>query len=147
MAKHPSTPPTDLNAVMSFVANRTVEPEPAAKPEPAEPAAAPAPSEPTQVVAESQPKGKKTTPEVAPASADGQAYAEAFLKPVRERKTKAIYVTEELHGALSVLTQDAGVGLADLLINITSHHFEMYKPAIRQYLADQEKLKKKKLPF
>ncbi|AMJ63997.1 hypothetical protein AXW84_00080 (plasmid) [Hymenobacter sp. PAMC 26628] len=70
-----------------------------------------------------------------------------FLKPVRTRKTKAIYVDEDLHTALSTLTQAGGVGLADLLINIANHHFDTFRPAIRQFLNDQEKLKKKKLPY
>lgn len=74
-------------------------------------------------------------------------YAGTFLKPVRTRKTRAIYVDEPLHKALTVLTQVAGVGLADLLINIANDHFETHRPAIRQYMSDQEKLRKKELPY
>lgn len=74
-------------------------------------------------------------------------YANAFLKPVRTRKNRSIYVDDALHKALSVLTQVAGIGLADLLINISNDHFERYRPAIQKYMSDQEKLRKKELPY
>lgn len=147
-----ASPAADLANVMSFVANRTPEPAPAPAAEPvpapvAEPvlaaqAAFATPAEPEQVADSQAATGKK---EVAPL--DIVDYASMFLKPVRTRKTKAIYVDEDLHTALSTLTQAGGVGLADLLINIANHHFDTFRPAIRQYLNDQDKLKKKKLPY
>lgn len=148
-----AAPITDLASAMSFVASRTPaaapaapavasEPTPTVAAEPT-PSAAPAASPAPEPVADNEPIGGKK--EAAPP--ETFAYADAFLKPVRARKTKAIYVDEDLHTALSTLTQAGGVGLADLLINIANHHFETFRPAIRQFLNDQEKLKKKKLPY
>ncbi|RZJ93954.1 MAG: DUF3408 domain-containing protein [Hymenobacter sp.] len=164
--KNPTAPAVDLANAMNFVATRNtappvapapapaaapdptptvaVEPTPVAAVEPVPdpiPAAAPSP-EPEPVVDSQLTTGKK---EATPT--ESFDYAGVFLKPVRSRKTKAIYVDEDLHTALSTLTQAGGVGLADLLINIANHHFDTFRPAIRQFLNDQEKLKKKKLPY
>jgi len=154
MAKNnPSAPAVDLANAMSFVATRTAAPAPVAPivaPEPtptatveptpsADPAVTPSPG---PLVDSQLTTGKKDA-----APTETFDYAGVFLKPVRTRKTKAIYVDEDLHTALSTLTQAGGVGLADLLINIANHHFEEFRPAIRQFLNDQEKLKKKKLPY
>ena len=86
-------------------------------------------------------KKKATTPE------ENASWAETYLQPVRRRKTKAIYVDEETHAALTLITQDTDVGLADLLINVMSQHFDAFRPEIRQFLSEQERLKKKKNPF
>jgi hypothetical protein len=78
---------------------------------------------------------------------ENASWAENFLQPVRTRKTKAIYVDEETHATLAHLTQEGGVGLADLLINITNNHFDTYRLEIREFLAERERLKKKKSRF
>lgn len=78
---------------------------------------------------------------------ENATWAEHYLRPSRVRKTKAIYVDEDTHSALTLITQDAGIGLADLLINIVNVHFDTFRPEIRQFLAEREKLKKKKFPF
>jgi hypothetical protein len=78
---------------------------------------------------------------------ENASWADNFLQPVRTRKTKAIYVDEETHATLAHLTQEGGVGLADLLINITNNHFDTYKAEIREFLAERERLKKKKSRF
>jgi hypothetical protein len=88
--------------------------------------------------------GKK---KAAPTMDEDASWAENFLQPVRSRKTKAIYVDEETHATLTHLTQEGGVGLADLLINITNNHFDTYKAEIREFLAERERLKKKKSRF
>lgn len=88
--------------------------------------------------------GKK---KAAPTIDENASWAENFLQPVRNRKTKAIYVDEETHATLAHLTQEGGVGLADLLINITNNHFDTYKAEIREFLAERERLKKKKSRF
>jgi hypothetical protein len=158
MSKSRTTPAPTTGAsfveAMDFVANgRSAETFSAPEDEAtSEPAAAPAPIEPKPVAA------RLTAP--APQSViDNQLqtgkkeaaeqfdYASAFLKPVRTRKHKSIYVDDALHKALAVLTQVAGVGLADLLINIANDHFERYRPAIQKYMSDQEKLRKKELPY
>ena len=75
-------------------------------------------------------------------------YADTFLGSVRSRKGKAVYVDEDTHNALSVITQASdGTPLADLIINIVNHHFETYGPNIRAFLNDQEKKNKKRLPY
>lgn len=85
---------------------------------------------------------------MAPASA-GTDYASLFLKPVRGRKAKTIYISEDMHTALATITQASpdNIGLSDLLINIVTHHFETFGPGIRQFLTAQEKLRKNKLPY
>lgn len=158
MSKSRTTPAPTTGAsfveAMDFVANgRSAEtllaPEEEATPEPA---AAPAPIEPRPVAA--RPTAPAPEPMTDNQSTTGKKetaeqfdYASAFLKPVRTRKNKSIYVDDNLHKALSVLTQVAGVGLADLLINIANDHFERYRPAIQKYMSDQEKLRKKELPY
>jgi hypothetical protein len=128
---------------------------------PATPTAAPAPlareAPPTPVVelvADQSPQlGRKELAPAAPtpASPAGERldYVSAFLTPVRGRKPKAIYVTEDLHTALVTITQATpdGLGLSDLLIHIVNHHFETYGPQIRQFLTTQERAKKMKLPY
>jgi 3-oxoacyl-ACP reductase-like protein len=153
-----------LDDAMSFVAQRSA-PKPTAPAAPAEapaltpePAAqaAPAPVAPVEQPADHQPaneqpadnqqqKGKKDS---APASA-GTDYASLFLQPVRGRKAKTIYLSEEMHTALANITQYCpdNIGLSDLLINIIQHHFETFGPGIRQFLSAQEKLRKNKLPY
>ncbi|WP_223696494.1 DUF3408 domain-containing protein [Hymenobacter psoromatis] len=164
--KNPTAPAVDLANAMNFVATRNTAPPVAPAP-----ASAAAPESTPTVVAEPTPVAAiEPTPSPTPATVpspepepavDSQSttgkkesaptesfdYAGVFLKPVRSRKTKAIYVDEDLHTALSTLTQAGGIGLADLLINIANHHFDTYRLAIRQFLNDQEKLKKKKLPY
>lgn len=155
MAKaNPSTSENPLDAAMSFVAQRKPA-EPVAPPAaPAAPATTPEPpaqAAPSPVVAIDQPadeqqqKGRK---DVAPASA-GTDYASLFLKPVRGRKAKTIYISEDMHTALATITQASpdNIGLSDLLINIVTHHFETFGPGIRQFLTAQEKLRKNKLPY
>jgi hypothetical protein len=117
-----------------------------------EPAAAPAPIEPRPVAARpiaptSQPGTENQQTTGKKEATEPFDYASAFLTPVRTRKNKSIYVDDALHKALSVLTQVAGVGLADLLINIANDHFERYRPAIQKYMSDQEKLRRKELPY
>ena len=162
MAKaNPSTSENPLDAAMSFVAQRKPA-EPVAPPAaPAAPATTPEPpaqAAPSPVVAIDQPadeqpadnqqqKGRK---DVAPASASaGTDYASLFLKPVRGRKAKTIYISEDMHTALATITQASpdNIGLSDLLINIVTHHFETFGPGIRQFLTAQEKLRKNKLPY
>lgn len=165
MSKSRTTAAPNLGAsfveAMDFVANsRSAEPTPTPEADPIAapaPVAAPAPAaatEPTPPVAPTNPAAPRpvadnqlTTGKKEAAPAESFDYAGTFLKPVRTRKTKAIYVDEPLHKALSVLTQLAGIGLADLLINIANDHFETHRPAIRQYMSDQEKLRKKELPY
>jgi hypothetical protein len=89
--------------------------------------------------------GKKKV--AAPVVDEDASWADNYLKPVRTRKTKAIYVDEETHATLILLTQEGGVGLADLLINITNNHFDTYRLEIREFLAERERLKKKKSRF
>ena len=137
---------------MDFVANgRSAEttwaPEAEAAPAPA---AAPAPTAVAPTVSpspESVADNQSTTGKKEAAPAESFDYAATFLRAVRTRKNKSIYVDDALHQALSVLTQVAGVGLADLLINIANDHFERYRPAIQKYMSDQEKLRKKQLPY
>jgi hypothetical protein len=163
MAKTPPSP-NPLDDAMSFVAQRTA-PKPAAPvapveapaptPEPAA-QAAPTPAAPVEQPADHQPaneqpadnqqqKGRK---DAAPASA-GTDYASLFLRPVRGRKAKTIYLSEDMHTALANITQYCpdNIGLSDLLINIIQHHFETFGPGIRQFLSAQEKLRKNKLPY
>lgn len=111
-----------------------------------EPIEAVQPTAETDEVAENQPtSGKK---KAAPSVVDENAsWADTYLQPVRTRKTKAIYVDEETHATLALLTQEAGVGLADLLINITNNHFDTHRLEIREFLAERERLKKKKSRF
>jgi hypothetical protein len=91
-------------------------------------------------------KGRK---EPAPVEQSGRInYAETFLAPVRTRKLKAVYMDEDTHNALAVITQASdGIPLADLLINIINHHFESYGPDIRAFVNEQEKKNKKRLPY
>lgn len=150
-----------LDDAMSFVAQRTA-PKPAAPAEAPAPTAEPAaqaPPAPTPAVeqpadhqlANEQPtdnqqqKGRK---DAAPVSA-GTDYASLFLQPVRGRKAKTIYLSEDMHTALANITQYCpdNIGLSDLLINIIQHHFETFGPGIRQFLSAQEKLRKNKLPY
>ncbi|MDF7815110.1 DUF3408 domain-containing protein [Hymenobacter sp. YC55] len=75
-------------------------------------------------------------------------YAATFLTPVRGRKLKAVYMDEDTHNALAVITQASdGTPLADLLINIIKQHFETYGPDIRAFVNEQEKKNKKRLPY
>lgn len=109
-----------------------------------------APASPTLLASEPTPEPENqvtTGKKKATATDENAPWAETYLQPVRRRKTKAIYVDEETHAALTLITQDTDVGLADLLINVMSQHFEAFRPEIRQFLSDQERLKKKKNPF
>ena len=92
-------------------------------------------------------KGKKDQGPAAASSATD--YASLFLKPVRGRKSKTIYLSEDMHTALATITQACpdNIGLSDLLINIITHHFDTFGPGIRQFLTAQEKLRSKKLPY
>ena len=156
-----------LDAAMSFVAQRKpVEPVVppaetlAAVPEPTMPEPT-AQAEPTpaaeieQPVDNQQPKGKKDSVKdpakdpIPAASASNADYAGFFLRPVRGRKPKTIYISEDMHTALATITQASpdNVGLSDLLMNIVNHHFETFGPGIRQFLTAQEKLRKTKLPY
>ena len=157
MAKTPATA-NPLDDAMSFVAQRTA-PKPTAPVAPAEapaptptaepdaPVEQPANQQPTneQLADNQQQKGRK---DAAPASA-GTDYASLFLQPVRGRKGKTIYLSEDMHTALANITQYCpdNIGLSDLLINIIQHHFETFGPGIRQFLSAQEKLRKNKLPY
>jgi hypothetical protein len=89
-------------------------------------------------------KGRKET---APAAPAGQIdYAETFLYRGREKKIKAVYITEDAHRTLSaIIAASDSTGLADLLANIITHHFETYGPDIRSFIAEQEKKNKKRL--
>ena len=163
MAKTPATA-NPLDDAMSFVAQRSAPkpiapaapveapaptPEPAAQaaPTPATTVEQPADHQPTneQPTDNQQQKGRKDS---APAST-GTDYASLFLKPVRGRKAKTIYLSEDMHTALANITQYCpdNIGLSDLLINIIQHHFETFGPGIRQFLSAQEKLRKNKLPY
>lgn len=162
MAKaHASTTENPLDAAMSFVAQRkSAEPTPPPAAPIEAPAAAAAPAAPVapvpaaaevelptdeQPADNQQQKGRKD-----PTSAAGAAdYASLFLKPVRGRKAKTIYISEDMHTALATITQASpdNIGLSDLLINIVTHHFETFGPGIRQFLTAQEKLRKNKLPY
>jgi hypothetical protein len=153
-----------LDDAMSFVAQRSAPkltapaapveapaptPESAAQaaPTPAAPVEQPADHQPAneQLADNQQQKGRK---DAAPASA-GTDYASLFLRPVRGRKAKTIYLSEDMHTALANITQYCpdNIGLSDLLINIIQHHFETFGPGIRQFLSAQEKLRKNKLPY
>jgi hypothetical protein len=149
--------PNPLDDAMSFVAQRTA-PKPTAPaeapvstPQPAVQAEAAIEQPVSNQLADEQPadnqqlKGRK---DQAPASA-GADYVSLFLKPVRGRKAKTIYLSEEMHTALATITQACpdNIGLSDLLINIIQHHFETFGPGIRQFLTAQEKLRKNKLPY
>jgi hypothetical protein len=132
-ATAPPTPPAAEPT--SDVAAETEE-----TPEAAQPAAE------TQEVADNQStSGKKKV--AAPVVDENASWADTYLQPVRTRKTKAIYVDEETHATLTLLTQEGGVGLADLLINITNDHFDTHRLAIREFLAERERLKKRKSRF
>jgi len=75
-------------------------------------------------------------------------YAETFLAPVRERKSKAVYITEDAHRTINAIAQASdGTPLVDILGNIINHHFETYGADVRAFLADQEKKNKKRLLF
>jgi hypothetical protein len=121
----------------------TLSPEPLAS----EPTATPLVEQP----ADKQQQMERKEPAAAIPSPTGERtdYASTFLTPVRGRKPKAIYVTEDMHTALVTITQATpdGVGLSDLLIHIVNHHFEIYGPQIRQFLTTQERAKKTKLPY
>jgi hypothetical protein len=151
----------DVNAfISSFTRNRqpAAAPEADASPEPAMlayPSPAPAPetprAAPSLMVARAEEAGnQKGRKEPALAEqADRPAYTELFLQPVRGRKNKAVYLNEDTHAALAVIIQASdGLPMADLLINIITHHFETYGPDIRAFVTDQEKKNnKKRLPF
>ncbi|MBO3272948.1 DUF3408 domain-containing protein [Hymenobacter defluvii] len=149
-------PAPNLRNVMAFVANRPTpaeEPTPTAETptQPAEetkepPAVAEAPAH-KNPDTERKPKGKKTRVAAEPLTEHAN-YTEAFLVPVRGRKPKTIYVDEDTHEALSVITKSVdGVGLSDLIINIVNHHFEIYGKDIRGFLDSVENQKKKRLPY
>jgi hypothetical protein len=140
-----------LDDAMSFIAQRSA-PKPTAPAEVLAPTAEPTaevvlpPTAPVEQPTENQQqKGRKDS---APASA-GADYASLFLQPVRGRKAKTIYLSEDMHTALANITQYCpdNIGLSDLLINIIQHHFETFGPGIRQFLSAQEKLRKNKLPY
>lgn len=99
--------------------------------------------------AEEEAKGPSTSGKKKPAAPAGEdaGWADTYLQPVRARKTKAIYVDEDTHAALALITQEVGAGIADLLINIVNNHFEAFRPEIREFLAERERLKKKKFQF
>jgi len=158
MAKtNPSVNP--LDDAMSFVAQRSVPKPIEAAAQPVAPAEVPAassepPAQPAATIEQpageqpadnQQQKGKK---DPAPSTGSGD-YAGRFLKTVRGRKAKTIYLSEEMHTALATITQASpdNIGLSDLLINIITHHFETFGPEIRQFLTAQEKLRKNKLPY
>jgi len=140
----------NLRNVMAFVANRPTAP---AEESPAsalptapipEPSVAP---EPAPTPQPSKPKAKKQRATVEE-SPEQTIYANTFLEPVRSRKPKTIYVDEDTHEALSVITRATdGVGLSDLIINIVNHHFETYGKDIRGFLDSLENQKKKRLPY
>lgn len=131
----PAAPPTIPSPAPAAEAVETEAPAPAGAPPPAP---EPTPEPDNQVTT-----GKKK----AAAPEENASWADTYLQPVRRRKTKAIYVDEETHAALTLITQDTDVGLADLLINVMSQHFDAFRPEIRQFLSEQERLKKKKNPF
>lgn len=156
MASKANASENPLDAAMSFVAQRkSVEPvvplaELPATPEALvpEPVAQVALTPVTVVehtVENEQVKGRKMLVN----SNSSVDYATFFLQPVRGRKPKTIYISEDMHTALATITQACpdGIGLSDLLINIISHHFETFGPGIRQFLTAQEKLRKQKLPY
>ncbi|MBC6992507.1 DUF3408 domain-containing protein [Hymenobacter sp. BT491] len=89
-------------------------------------------------------KGRK---EPAPDEQPGRVdYAVTFLHRGRERKNKAIYITDDAHRTLSAIIQASdGTPLTDLLANIITHHFETFGPDIRAFLTEQEKKNKKRL--
>ena len=150
-----------LDAAMDLVARRrTADPlpapatplapivEPTAQAAPA-PVGLPTDNEPADVepTDNQQQKGKKDQAPAAPSA--GTDYASLFLKTVKGRKPKTIYLSEDMHQALAIITQASpdNIGLSDLLINIIQHHFETFGPGIRQFLTTQEKLRKNKLPY
>ncbi|QIL78241.1 MULTISPECIES: DUF3408 domain-containing protein [Hymenobacter] len=103
-----------------------------------------APSLKVERTEEPERKGRKET---APAEQGGRAdYAETFLYRGREKKNKAVYITEDAHRTLSAIIQASdNTPLADLLANIITHHFETFGPDIRAFLVEQEKKNKKRL--
>jgi hypothetical protein len=156
MASKANASENPLDAAMSFVAQRkSAEPMAPLAELPATPKAlapepvaqvTPTPDTTVEQTADNQQvKGKKTLIN----SASSVDYAHFFLQPVRGRKPKTIYISEDMHTALATITQACpdGIGLSDLLINIISHHFETFGPGIRQFLTVQEKLRKQKLPY
>lgn len=153
-AKGPDSQAQMTNFVQAFA--RPSAPAPAAPPaaEPTsevaaeleEPTEAVQPAAETEQVAESQStSGKKKV--ASPAVDENASWAKNYLRPVRNRKSKAIYVDEETHATLALLTHETGVGLADLLINITNNHFDTHRAEIREFLTERERLKKKKSRF
>jgi len=116
---------------------------PAAEPAPETPSSAPS----LKVERTEEPVTQKARKEVAPAEPASRIdYAETFLYRGREKKSKAVYITEDAHRTLSaIIAASDGTGLADLLANIISRHFETYGPDIRTFLAEQEKKNKKRL--
>jgi hypothetical protein len=163
MAKDSNNTVTDF--VSSFKRKPATAPEPApeatpelnSSPEPPAPMQAltapansseTAPETPTlKVERAEEPEKQKGRKDPAPAEQAGRIdYAETFLSRGRERKTKAIYLTEDAHRTLSaIIAASDGTPLADLLANILTHHFETYGPDIRAFLAEQEKKNKKRL--
>ncbi|QNE42175.1 DUF3408 domain-containing protein (plasmid) [Hymenobacter sp. NBH84] len=149
----------NLRNVMAFVANRPAAPveekpaAPAPAPEPTpepEASVAPAPVAPPPAppAESSKQKQKKQRAAVEQQTPEQDTYADTFLVPIRSRKPKTIYVDEDTHEALSVITRAAdGVGLSDLIINIVNHHFETYGKDIRSFLDSIENQKKKRLPY
>lgn len=90
-----------------------------------------------------QQTGKK---EPAPEKGTPVNYVATFLQPLRERKSRAVYISDDAHSTLQAIAQVSdGIPLADLLGNIVNHHFETYGPDIRAFMAEQEKKNKKRL--
>lgn len=138
-AAQPDTPTADVPQPVELTeapATEVATESPVAQPV----AAAPA-TEPTD-----RQTGKKET--ASPEHVSKINYAETFLGPVRVRKTKAVYLNEDTHTALTAIIQASeALPMADLIINIIHHHFETYGPDIRAFIAEQEKKNKKRLPF
>ena len=159
--KNTSTDVTDF--VSSFQRKRHTVPEP---PEPAE---APTPEPEAVTASVAAPEAATETPDVVPtpptetpveaskqkgkkkqASSEqrvNSVYAETFLKPVGTKKNKAIYVDETTHTALAVISKAADIGLADIIINVFTHHFETHGSDIRAFLNEMEKRRKGNLPY
>lgn len=149
-----------MQDMLKLVAQRKPAPTPEPEPEPKlateplvvsettalPPAPAPAPTVEPEPTPEPEPVKQTGRKEPVPEQGSRTNYAETFLVPVRDRKTKAVYITEEAHRTITAIAQASdGTSLADILGNIVIQHFKTHGSDIRAFLAEQEKKNKKGL--
>lgn len=125
----PIIQPAAEPAVASEATTLSPTPAPAVEPEP--------PREPVKQTEKKEPAAEQNS---------RPNYAETFLVSVRDRKTKAVYITEEAHRTIAAIAQASdGTSLADVLGNIIIQHFKTHGSDIRAFLTEQEKKNKKGL--